>query len=87
MSNQSKWFPNLGKFGIFSLLIFRCEGARLCLNKNCNFYNLKLAKKYMENAIYFTPQYGDSFIEAINLAILTSDFEFLESTKNKAIVC
>ena len=36
-----------------------CEGARIYLNPTSR-YN---AKKCLNLAVYFTPQYGDSFIE------------------------
>ena len=44
-----------------------CEGARLFLsNHPANpFFDIDLGIKYLEFAIQFTPQYGDSFLEII----------------------
>lgn len=48
-----------------------CEGARLHMNSHpCNpYYDLEMAKKYLEFAIQFTPQYGDSFLEMLKLTM------------------
>lgn len=43
-----------------------CEGARIALNKN----NFTEARKFLDFAIQFTPQYGDSFIEYMRLELL-----------------
>eukprot|EP01126_Amoeba_proteus_P006986 TRINITY_DN12471_c0_g1_i5.p1 TRINITY_DN12471_c0_g1~~TRINITY_DN12471_c0_g1_i5.p1 ORF type:complete len:664 (-),score=182.42 TRINITY_DN12471_c0_g1_i5:166-2157(-) len=43
-----------------------CEGARIALHLNL----LDLARKYLDFAIQFTPQYGDSFIEYMRLELL-----------------
>eukprot|EP01125_Pyxidicula_operculata_P012901 TRINITY_DN424_c2_g1_i1.p1 TRINITY_DN424_c2_g1~~TRINITY_DN424_c2_g1_i1.p1 ORF type:complete len:848 (+),score=203.64 TRINITY_DN424_c2_g1_i1:201-2546(+) len=43
-----------------------CEGARIALNLK----NLDFARKYLDFAIQFTPQYGDSFIELLRLELL-----------------
>ncbi len=50
-----------------------CEGARVCLNPLSERFNLEKAKKYLNFAIYFTPQYGDSFIEAMRLYLLLDE--------------
>jgi hypothetical protein len=42
------------------------------MNPLGNLYDLTSAKKYLNFAIYFTPQYGDSFIEALKLNLLLS---------------
>lgn len=49
-----------------------CEGARLHMNKHPNntYYDLEMARKYLEFAIQFTPQYGDSFLEMLKLSML-----------------
>jgi len=48
-----------------------CEGARICLNPYSSCFNLAAAKNFLEFAIEFTPQYGDSFIEYLRLQMLT----------------
>ncbi|EFA76592.1 hypothetical protein PPL_10361 [Heterostelium album PN500] len=47
-----------------------CEGARIALNNN----NLAEARKFLEFAIQFTPQFGDSFIELLRLEIMEKGF-------------
>lgn len=49
-----------------------CEGARLCLDPTSSRFNLKAAKRFLQFAINFTPQYGDSFIEYMRLKMLVS---------------
>ena len=43
------------------------EGARLFMNSHPEnpYFNLELAIKYLNFAIHFTPQYGDSFLELL----------------------
>jgi tetratricopeptide (TPR) repeat protein len=48
-----------------------CEGARIRLNPLTSKFNLEKARKYLDFAIKFTPQYGDSFIEYLRLELLT----------------
>lgn len=43
-----------------------CEGARICVAQR----NYKEARRYLDFAVQFTPQYGDSFVEYILLEIL-----------------
>lgn len=43
-----------------------CEGARICVAQ-CNY---KEARRFLDFAVQFTPQYGDSFVEYILLEIL-----------------
>lgn len=52
-----------------------CEGARLHMSKHTNnrYYDLEKAKKYLEFAIQFTPQYGDSFLELLRLYLMLGD--------------
>ena len=44
-----------------------CEGARICLNPFSDCFNLDTATSFLDFAIEFTPQYGDSFIEYLRL--------------------
>lgn len=50
-----------------------CEGARIYLDPTSRHFNPLNACKCLNFAVFFTPQYGDSFIEAIRLAVITSD--------------
>ncbi len=52
-----------------------CEGARLHMNSNPlnPYYSLDTARKYLEFAIQFTPQYGDSFLEMLKLTMLQNE--------------
>lgn len=43
------------------------------MNPQGNLYDLTNAKKFINFAIYFTPQYGDSFIEGLKLNFLLSE--------------
>ena len=54
-----------------------CEGARIFLDPCCRAFDLLNASKCLNYAVFFTPQYGDTFIEAIKLLILSSE-RFLE---------
>ena len=60
-------------FGLFVgfVLVFCaqvwCEGARICLNPFSDCFNLDTATSFLDFAIEFTPQYGDSFIEYLRL--------------------
>ena len=66
-------FDSVGKIIIIFLeMNNRCEGARLMMNPLGNMYNLNKARIFLNFAIYFTPQYGDSFIEGIKLNLLLS---------------
>jgi len=49
-----------------------CEGARLAMTNHPEnrHSNLTQALKYLEFAIQFTPQYGDSFLEVIRVCHL-----------------
>ena len=40
-----------------------CEGARIYLNPCSSLFDVRSAVKCLNFAIFFTPQYGDSFIE------------------------
>lgn len=52
-----------------------CEGARLHMSRHTNnrYYDLGKAQKYLEFAIQFTPQYGDSFLELLRLYLILDD--------------
>jgi tetratricopeptide (TPR) repeat protein/type II secretory pathway pseudopilin PulG len=49
-----------------------CEGARICLNPYSPCFSLEVARNFLDFAIEFTPQYGDSFVEYLRLELLTS---------------
>eukprot|EP00668_Euglena_longa_P003803 GGOE01004460.1.p1 GENE.GGOE01004460.1~~GGOE01004460.1.p1 ORF type:complete len:1251 (-),score=281.32 GGOE01004460.1:762-3953(-) len=49
-----------------------CEGARMCMNPLSSLFNLQQAQQFLDFAIKFTPQYGDSFIEYLRLELLTT---------------
>lgn len=46
-----------------------CEGARICLNPFSACFNLEAAHSFLDFAIEFTPQYGDSFIEYLRMQV------------------
>ena len=62
-----------------------CEGARLRLNPFTADFDLTLAEAYLQYAIQFTPQYGDSFIELMRLYRLTSQLHKLKALKQACI--
>jgi len=62
-----------------------CEGARVCLNPLSDRFNIEKAKRFLNFAIYFTPQYGDSFIEAMRLYLLLGDRKEFSNLKKKII--
>mmetsp|Transcript_15225 Transcript_15225/g.22390 ORF Transcript_15225/g.22390 Transcript_15225/m.22390 type:complete len:1864 (+) Transcript_15225:253-5844(+) len=47
-----------------------CEGARIHLNPLVPTFDLNKASQHLSFATKFTPQYGDSFIEALRLELL-----------------
>ena len=59
-----------------------CEGARLLMSPVSHKYDLKKAEKYLNFAIQFTPQYGDSFLELFKLYTLRGETEKIEKLKN-----
>ena len=70
-----------------------CEAARLALNPTSPFFNLEKARLFLDYAIQFTPQYGDSFLEYIRyiliihvhdklLNFLQSKINFIEENLN-----
>ena len=40
-----------------------CEGARIFLNPTSSSFSIKNARIALNYAVFFTPQYGDSYIE------------------------
>ena len=50
-----------------------CEGARVHMHPLSPHFDLDTADRYLEFAIQFTPQYGDSFIEALRWELLKLD--------------
>jgi len=48
-----------------------CEGARVHLNPCAPRFDLEAARRYLEFAIQFTPQYGDSFMECLRLELIS----------------
>lgn len=63
-----------------------CEGARVCLNPLSDRFNIEKAKRFLNFAIYFTPQYGDSFIEAMRLYLLLGDRKEFKNLKKVNIL-
>lgn len=47
-----------------------CEGARIKLNPLSPAFDPAAARRFLDFAIQFTPQYGDSFIEAMRLQLI-----------------
>jgi hypothetical protein len=47
-----------------------CEGARIFMHPLSRHFNLEAAKRFLEWAVQFTPQYGDSFLELLRLQLL-----------------
>ena len=50
-----------------------CEGVRLFLNPTFSRFSLHRAAQALNFAVFFTPQYGDSYIEGIRLYLLLSN--------------
>ena len=47
-----------------------CEAAKILLNPTSPCFNLKAAARFLRFALYFTPQYGDSFVELLRVKML-----------------
>ena len=45
-----------------------CEGARIFLDPSCSYIHLRNAGVALSYSIFFTPQYGDSYIEVGSMA-------------------
>ncbi len=48
-----------------------CEGVRMSLDPSSKYFNLRTAKKCLDFALEFTPQYGDTFVEYLRFVMLT----------------
>lgn len=60
-----------------------CEGARICLNPYTPcYFNLKKAHRFLNFAMHFTPQYGDSFIEYLRLKMIV---EGMDETQQQGV--
>lgn len=59
-----------------------CEGARLLMSPVSHRIDLEKAEKYLNFAIQFTPQYGDSFLELFKLYTIKGETEKLKELKN-----
>lgn len=59
-----------------------CEGARLLMSPVSHKFDLDKAEKYLNFAIQFTPQYGDSFLELYKLYTIKGEFKKIEELKN-----
>lgn len=62
-----------------------CEGARLRMNPYSNFFDLDKAEEFLDYAIQFTPQYGDSFIELMRLHYIRGSLHRLKDLKRQCI--
>lgn len=51
-------------------LLVHSEGARIHLNPTSKYFNMKMARRYINFAVQFTPQYGDTFVELLRLQFL-----------------
>lgn len=63
-----------------------CEGARIHLDPSSPFFCLSTARRYLEFAIKFTPQYGDSFVELLRLEILEKGVDYVAEDLMKKCV-
>mmetsp|Transcript_41132 Transcript_41132/g.66247 ORF Transcript_41132/g.66247 Transcript_41132/m.66247 type:complete len:1159 (+) Transcript_41132:364-3840(+) len=71
-----------------------CEGARVHMHPLSPHMDLNTAERYLEFAIQFTPQYGDSFIEALRWQLLyctqeniITDSDDEETFRNNMLKC
>ena len=54
-------------------------------NPKNKYFNLDMARQYLEFAIQFTPQYGDSFLEMIRYCLMREDRELLGQVRQYCI--
>ena len=47
-----------------------CEAAMIFSNPTSGFYNLQISLKLLNLSLQLTPQYGDSFVQALRVALL-----------------
>ena len=64
-----------------------CEGARIAMadvaaNRN---FKIEKAENYLNFAIQFTPQYGDSFLEMLKLYLITDQQSKIAALKQQCI--
>jgi la-related protein 1 len=52
-----------------------CEGARIHLNPLSTHFDLEAATRYLDFAIQFTPQYGDSFVEKLRVDMISDGLQ------------
>lgn len=52
-----------------------CEGARTLLNPTSKYFNVQAASNFLNHAVKFTPQYGDTFIEVLRVKMLTKGLD------------
>lgn len=52
---------------------------------NNQYFDLEKARKYLEFAIQFTPQYGDSFLELLRLFMIQDNKQELQDLKQFCI--
>lgn len=52
-----------------------CEAARMHLNPLSRTFDLNIAERCLDFAVEFTPQYGDSFVEALRLSLLATHLQ------------
>ena len=62
-----------------------CEGARIRLNPYSEFFDLGKAEEYLNYAIQFTPQYGDSFIELMRVYYLKGQLDRFRALKRLCV--
>lgn len=51
------------------------------MNPLGNKFDLMKAKQYLEYAVFFTPQYGDSFIETLRLFMILGERDSIKQLK------
>ena len=49
------------------------------------YFDLKQAEKYLDFAIQFTPQYGDSFLELLRLYLIQNEGEKIKDLRQQCI--
>jgi len=55
------------------------------MNPMGNKFDLAKAEQFLEYAIFFTPQYGDSFVEALRLFSILGDRSAIKQLKAKIL--
>jgi la-related protein 1 len=62
-----------------------CEGARIRMNPFSNYFDLDKAEEYLNYAVQFTPQYGDSFIELMRVLLLKGKLHKIKPLKRLCV--